>query len=388
MNLVQTSSFTKKVLLVVSVLLGIYVFFLMLRQPVRSAWVALFPPKDRPTVAFGVLDPLEFTQTQTLNTAAPSFVLNTRTGSLPANLPTQAKVYKYSQQPFSYSAGEKAQADAQKLGFTDEMRISNLSDPVFVWQDIGFGGRLVINSGNEALELTTPMGGKGTLYPSGKLSRALALTTAKSILGEIGRFIDPLYRSEVSGFQDVVFGKFGPTGLVRANSTLEAQVAKVDFFRNIDNVPILGPNPAQGMLQVVLREAESRTLFPQLSFPIMKVFEWQVNTANFATYPLIPVTTAWNEVSQGNGVIVSVVPSNSNPFIEPPTVRVDQVLINEVYLAYFDNTQQQQYLQPIYVFEGNYTSQNGGSGDVFIYYPAISGEYVRSPQGVGQTSQL
>ena len=379
MNLVQVSALTKRILAILVMLVSLYVFILIIKRPIVTTWLVIFPPKNLPTVAFGLLPPLEFTRTQTL-TSAPQYVLNTKTGALPENLPTQMKIYQYIQPEFSYSAGEKAQKDALILGFTDDMITSALSDPVSVWQDVSFGGRLVIDSKTGIMETATPMGGKGTLYPAGKLTRTLALETAKDILNTLERSDDILYTSQVDGFQDVVFGKFGSGGLIKADSTLEAQVAKVNFFRNVEGVPILGPDPSQAMIQVVLREPGSKDLFPQLSFPMMKVYNWKVDPNSSATYPLIPVSTAWDEVSQNGGIISGVVPGGSNPFTDNPTVRVDQILINEIYLAYFDNSLPQQFLQPVYVFEGNYTAQSGGSGSIFIYYPAVSGEYVYQPQ--------
>src|SRR3989344_2335254 len=158
MNLVQVSTLTKRILAILVMLVSLYVLILIIKQPIASAWLAVFPPKNLPTVAFGLLPPLEFTRTQTL-TSAPQYVLNTKTGALPENLPTQMKIYQYIQPEFSYSAGEKAQKDALILGFTDDMITSALSDPVSVWQDVSFGGRLVIDSKTGIMETTTPMGG-------------------------------------------------------------------------------------------------------------------------------------------------------------------------------------------------------------------------------------
>jgi hypothetical protein len=97
-----------------------------------------------------------------------------------------------------------------------------------------------------------------------------------------------------------------------------------------------------------------------------------------ATYPLVPVNQVWSEVSKGNGVISSVVPNGLSPFADYRPVRVDRILINKIYLAYFEDlSYDQPYLQPIYVFEGNYTSSGGGGGSIHIYYPAVSGQYIK-----------
>ena len=77
-------------------------------------------------------------------------------------------------------------------------------------------------------------------------------------------------------------------------------------------------------------------------------------------------------------MISSVRPRNFNPFddISPPTV--ERILVNKIYLAYYETPDFQKFLQPIYVFEGKYT--NGGDddgGDIVLYYPALTAEFTR-----------
>ena len=67
---------------------------------------------------------------------------------------------------------------------------------------------------------------------------------------------------------------------------------------------------------------------------------------------------------------------DGNPFVPYVPIRIDKILVNNIYLAYYDTPKLEKYLQPIYVFEGNYTTVGGGAGQITLYYPAISGDYI------------
>jgi len=72
----------------------------------------------------------------------------------------------------------------------------------------------------------------------------------------------------------------------------------------------------------------------------------------FGTYPLKPVTQAWNELQQGQGYIANLGQNEDG-----------QVTVRKVYLGYYDADTPQHYLQPIYVFEGDKS--------FFAYVPAV-----------------
>ncbi len=380
MRLVEIAQITRKTVTITIMILSLYLLYLVSKQPARNLYLSVFPPKDLPTLAFGLLEPLEFTAIPILN-ATPQFVLNTRTGQLPTDLPIIGKVYRFVPTRISFGAGERAQKDASTLGFTDDMRVSQLSSSTFSWEDIQFGGKLDINLNNNTLTLYTPLTGKGSYFPAGKFkSREDIIQQAKNLMTSLGRFKDVLYTKPDRGSQIVTYGKFRAEGVVKADSPIEAQIVRIDFFRKITDFPILGPDPKKGLLRVFMRAEIDKNQFPQLSFPLVEAYYWELDLdeTKIATYPLIPVNTAWEQVSQNKGVVANVTQSGVSPFVDNPPVRVDRILINDVYLAYFDSTKPQTHLQPIYVFQGNFNGPNGISGDITIYYPAVSGQYVKA----------
>ena len=124
--------------------------------------------------------------------------------------------------------------------------------------------------------------------------------------------------------------------------------------------------------------------FPQkdataLFYPKIRAHTLELETNSNATYAIISVADAWAKVKEGSGVVSSVIPKSTSPFEKYQPAKVDKILINEVYLAYYDNPGLQKYVQPIYVFDGNYTS-TGGEGDITIYFPAVSGQHIKQPK--------
>lgn len=376
MNLVETAELTKKILKGIAATLVLYFIFLGIKAPIKASWVALFPPKNQPTVAFGLVDPLQLTQVPIVGNN-PEYVLNTADGSLPEDLETVMKIYKYKPVRYSYSAGANAQRDASILGYTDNMRVSELSELTLKWEDVFYGGKLAIDLNKNTLELVTPLASKGSLFPAGKLNKVLVIEVAQELFTRMDRFTDPLYKKASLKDIKVYFGKFTARGAIEANSILEAQIARVDIFRSVEDYPILGPNPTHALLQVFLRTPEADGRNRQLNFPLVKAYHWEIDTTQQATYPLLPIAQAWEQISTNGGVISNVTPKGQSPFLGVPITRVDKILVNNIYLAYFDNKEPQTFLQPIYVFEGNYTAATGGSGNITLYYPAVSGEYVR-----------
>ena len=103
---------------------------------------------------------------------------------------------------------------------------------------------------------------------------------------------------------------------------------------------------------------------------------WEIDPDDSATYPISFISDVWNEVRNGNGVLSGVYLKNKNPFEPYEQVHIERILINDIYLAYLDTKENQTFLQPIYVFEGNFSARGSKGGDVVIYYPAIQPEFI------------
>jgi hypothetical protein len=195
---------------------------------------------------------------------------------------------------------------------------------------------------------------------------------AKTILQEIQRFGDPLY---IKGTQTTELG------IVRSNKISytafqgEAEIARIDFFRSIGDFPIVGPIYKQGLIRMIVGIPSKDQIIKKSPYIYYNVRE--IEEKSQATYPLLSIYTAWEEVVKGNGVISHIRPNDQSVFDEYKPIRITEVLVTDIFLAYYDDTKAQSYLQPIYVFEGSYTGPDDTKGTIAIYYPAISGEYVK-----------
>lgn len=361
------------------IFIGICILYLLSRFILvpagRDFFKALFPPRNPPTVKFGVLRPIQFENQRTLNTTDPKYTLLTSNGKLPKDIPDRMTVYKYGRRPFSYEAGKDASTHAAALGFTEDMLTTSLKGNEYEWVEPTTGANLTINISSQELNLQTPKSSLQGQYKERSLDNSKAISLAKSTLRKISRFSDPLY---IKGEQKVVFGKIEYDGIKPTSYNLEADIARVDFFRSIDEYPVVGPVFHEGVINVWVGQPNTQgNLEKTLVNPLIKYKNREIITTSDATYPIIPVDTAWDQIAKGKGVISSVSPNTQSPFERYTPVLIREILITDIYLAYFDDGGDQTYLQPIYVFEGNYLGSGNQKGSIALYYPAISGEYVR-----------
>lgn len=374
MNLHVATIVFKRMLVGFGIFVILYLIFVFALIPAtKVTYALLFPKKDLPNTAYGILPALEFTEAAISNKTSITYELNTTTGKLPT-LPNKIKIYKYETPTFSYQSGKTARDDAGVLGFLDSDLVSDLKGDIYSWKNNTTKGTLDIKISTKELKLETPsLRSFEDKYIPGTINSMNAQAEAATLFTRLNRF-DALYQK---GKFKVVLGQFSGNKLVTTSLPSAAQIAKVDLYRSIDATPILGPNPGEGLLSVTLRSvSKDKELY--LNYPFVKAYYWKIDEESNATYPLLPISVAWQAVSAGNGVIAEITPKDKNPFEPYTATTVNKIIVNDVYIAYFDDIKPQKYLQPIYVFEGNYTTGNAQSGTATVYYPAVQGQYVEN----------
>ncbi len=362
------------VFLIIAVI--VYYISILIIIPIGSSlYAAAFPKKDPPNNYYGLLPPLEFVEYKTKNAGAPIFKLDTKDGRLPSELPKKITVYKVEKPIPSFEKGKDAIRTAQALGFNDADLVSSLKDVVYEWKKIESGGVLKIDTESKVVNLTTPLEGKTALFPRGSISTGDAIKEATKLLTDVGRFNDELYRT---GKQEVTLGRYNGNIIEQTTNALDAQIARVDFYRGIGDYAILGPDPREGLINLYVRGPQKEKVF--YNFPVMESYNWEIQTQSNATYGVIPVSTAWEHIKNNRGVISNITPENSSNLSEYTPVAVDEVFINNIYLAYYDNKSSQKFLQPVYVFEGKYTTEGTQGGKITYYYPAVTPEWIQPTQ--------
>lgn len=383
MNLTSVAAFFKKGVKYLILVAGVYYLIIFVLFPGTLAVIrAIFIPKEPINTAYGQLNPLEFSEKATTNDSPPEYVLNTKNGKLPNTLPDRMRVYKFKAQQYSYLAGTNAIEEAATLGFTEEDLITDLKGDIYRWRNSKLGSLLSIEVGSRKIELDTSESGKSSYYTPGEVNQENAKEFAINLFKSISRFDDELYQS---GDQTVKLGSYTGNRLSETVDIREAHVALVDFYRSINEIPILGPDPRKGLLRAIVRNP-SRTPTP-LNNPLVQSSYWGIEPKTTAVYKIISVKDAWNAVSQNRGVITNITPKGMNPFSEYSPVYVQQILIDNIYLAYYETPKYQMYLQPIYVFEGTYTAIGSSGGQIAIYFPAITGEFTKKVNSQSDQSQ-
>jgi len=372
-TLTGASKTAKRGIVLFGIIVVIYYIFLLLFFPgAKALFNALFPEKNPPNPMFGMLPPLEFVEKNTKGEFEPNYKLDTSDGKLPGDIPKKMIVYEVRKKVTSFEKGKDATNTARELGYNDDDLITSLKEPTYKWRKLASNGLLEINTNNRHITLDTSLNGKAGFFPRGTLTKERSVEYAKDVLRKINRFYDVLYQE---GYQTTVLGQFAGITMRETKYESDAQIARVDFFRSINGTPILGPDPQVGMIYLFLRKPQREYI--HYNVPIMRSYASEIIFESEATYPLISVADAWNFVKHNKGVVVSVLPDSSSKLTSYTPVLVEQAFINWVYLAYYDNISSQPYLQPIYVFEGKYTTAGTQGGMITFYYPAVSPEYIK-----------
>lgn len=347
-TLSETAVTTQKVIKFSIIGIAAIIFLRVSWVTISRWWAARHPaPPAPPTVSFGKLPKIVFPESQ----REVKVSLETITGTTP-ELADQGVVYLVQTQKAGLLALDKAKEQARRLGFLQEP--TALTEEDYRWAN---EGRLP-----ETLEMNI-ITGSFTLRknwqrdPTILLEKNLpgkeeAVIEAKSFLQQAGLLTEDLKQAEAK----VVYLKVSGSTFQSAPSLSEADLVRVDLFRApVEEFPFLTPNPDEGIIYLLL--SGSRTNYKRVIEVVYRYFP--VNYENSATYPLKPSSLAWQELEKGQGFIASL------------DKGITEVKVRKVYFGYFDPYKSQEFIQPIFVFEGDYHFK--------AYVPAVTPEWIEGP---------
>lgn len=313
----------------------------------RTWWKARNPdPPPPPDVKFGKLPPLHFPVT---DQPLLQYILETRTGGLPS-LEPQFTVYFMPIKKASLLAYDQAVKLANKLGFIQEPQ--QLSDTEYRWNGsspVSSSFTMDVITGEFVLDLKWQED-ESYLSPTFFISEERSAKLSENYLSRIGLLPEDI-GSETSTVQ---FLKAQDGQLVSAVSLSKSQFLRVNLFRApVENILVVNPLVDKGLISMIIAlQREDAKQFVNVNYSYFPV-ELDQN----ATYPLIGIQPAWQRLQEGKSFIASV------------DGGVDNVVVRDIYLAYYDADTPQQFLQPVYVFEGD--------NDFTAYVPALSDEWVQ-----------
>jgi len=345
-TLTQTAITTRKVLKYGALLL-VAIFILKMTWDVgKVLWKKIHPsPPPPPTVAFGKLPKLKFSEKETFKLTSR---LETIQGALP-KLPDVGRVYFMPQKPPNLLALDRAKQKARKMGFTGQPE--NIGNTNYRWTSSTAPPttlEMEINSGNFHLRYQYE-NDQDLLVQKNLPTNEQAAQEAKSFLQTNGLLTDDL----ATGSAEFNYLRYVSPDLLPATSLSEADFVRVNLFRaDLNDLRIFPPNPKEALVSFLFsgnRENYKRIIEINYTY-------YPIDRNTSATYPLKPVNDAWQELQAGDGDIANLGQNKDK-----------DITIRQIYLTYYDSEEPQTFLQPIYVFEGD--------NNFFGYVPAIALEW-------------
>lgn len=304
------------------------------------------PPIAAATVGFGKLPAINFPET---SGSELSYVLETVGNEIPSFGPN-AKVFFISKSRVSLLGLDRGKKQAASLGFVFEPE--QISGTLYRWtksSPLPSTLELDYTSGVFNLEVrwqTNPNFLSSRLLPN----ELQAISETRTFLKNAGSLPIDMANGEIKA----TFLKFSGGQMTETLSLSQADFIRVDMFRQpVDDLSILPTDPKKGVARVLI--SGSRTQGQRIVSAEYR--HTRVEYEQFHTYPLISGTVAWEKLKVGEGLVASN-PSENN-----------RVVVRKIKLAYFDSLDDQSYLQPIYVFEGD--------NDFVGYVPAIDPEWIQ-----------
>lgn len=288
-------------------------------------------PPPPPDVKYGKLPKLIFPQ---MDQPTLTYTLETRTGGLPVKMETQYKVFFMPILRPSLLAYDKSKAIANRLEFVAEP--TKLSETDYRWDTSSpIPSSLTMNIITGAFVLDRrwqedPVYVTPTIFYSDKQALDRTFNTLARV--------DLLPEDVKEGEHNFQYFRAENGQLVRAVSASQAQFIRVNLYRaNIGETRVVNPRKDKGLISALLAlQQEEDKQFVSIEYNYFPIEE-----ETSAVYPLITPAEAWKRMQEGRGFVASYKEGSTS------------VVVREVTLAYYDSDIPQQYLQPIFVFEGD-----------------------------------
>lgn len=281
-------------------------------------------PTPTPSASFGTLPRIIFPESSTRPT---SYKLELIEGYPPEATPS-APIYLIPDKKPTLFSKRQAITFGKKVGFLEEP--VEISATVLDFADPTTNSTLTVNiaTNNFFMKRNYP---DTTVFQTPTITDINTLTNhARGYFRELRLWNDSFTGSRVSYYA------FDGTNLSKLPDARGAQVARVDFF-----IPSVGPylavTPKFASSNVYLVFTADRSNVLAVVEASFQYFPADINIS--ATYPTISGQAAFDELEAGKGHIAS---SNTS-----------EAVIRRVYLAYYQAPIHQDFLQLVWVFEGD-----------------------------------
>lgn len=302
----------------------------------------LYPsPAPSPTVSFGKLEAIKFPVNSPLK--PPKYTLDTISGTFPV-FSDRVKVYKITPNIVSFLSLEKAQSKVSRLDFGTQKSL--ISENTYQWIDrTTLLRKISFNILSSDFIYSTSFVTDPTIR-SINLSQTEATNIAKTFLEDLSSFPDDIDLTKTKTSLHTIKNYT----IEPSDNISKAQIIKVDFFqKDIDKLPIYYPS-LSSTINLLIAGGEN-------NYKVVEAFYTHKNiSTESATYPIKTASEAFLELKQGKAYVSSFNEKDTN------------VLIKNMFLGYYLGKDEQKYLMPIIIFEGD--------NDFFAYISAVKDEWV------------
>lgn len=328
---------------------GLVIFLILWSVGVAAvkAYMAAHPPYTPPTVKYGRLPRIVFPE-KTFE--KKGFTAEMADDKLPS-FKDQAKVYVVYRPVSSFMALEYDTRAAKEMGFTSKPTESSPGSGIYIFKNDNLNQTLTMNVPEGSFKLSYPyQNDQMLLVPDKVPGKEEAIESARSFLKNAGRLPEDLDNGE----KKVSYWKIEYDGLKQVSAPSEANVARVDFFRMAfkDEFKIVQADPNRAVVSILVSGStvEGKKIV-EVNYKYVSV-----DRESFSTYPIKTAQEAWDELKTGN-------------YWPSFDVRNKDLIIRKMYLAYFEPVTLTNYMQPVFVFEGD--------GNFMAYVPAVKDNYVK-----------
>ncbi|MCX6726490.1 MAG: hypothetical protein NTY75_01590 [Candidatus Shapirobacteria bacterium] len=346
-TLTYTAYVTRNAIKYGAVGLGVFTVLWISISAGIAAWKIAHPVVIPPDLKYGILPKTVFPEKE--------FVKKSFTQQFPNdNYPkfdTQARTYFIARSISTFLALEEDKKTASQLGFNAEPKELTPGKGVYEFRNDIYNQTLTMNIADGSFKLKYPYETDQLLLnPTSIPNKTEAIDAAKQYLSSADKYPKDLDDGE----KKVSFWKIELDGLKAVNSQSGGNAVRVDFYRsNLDGgFPMVSSEYNGAPVSVLISGSQTEG---------KKIIEVNykyapVDRQSFATYPIKTAEAAWDDLMSGNYWPINDVSGSS-------------IIIRKMYLAYFEPVVLTNYLQPVYVFEGD--------NNFIAYVPAIVDKYVK-----------
>lgn len=348
MSLTTVAASARKVVKFGGLFLVILPIFIGIVSSSIKAYKKANPIKKEPNVKYGIIPKIEFPdkKIETKNIA-----LELVNDKLP-NLGDQARVYVVFRTDKNFLALETETQTAKELGFDSEPRL--ISPNTYEFSNNN-NQKLIMNILDGSFRLKYPYNEDQMLMTNYNMpNKDELIAKAKNFLDQAKKLPTDIKNADPK----VSYWKNDGSGLKQVSSQSEANMARVDFYRDAvyGDIKIMSTDINRAPISVLISGSNiSGKDIVDIEYKYVNI-----DRESYATYPIKSTEEAYSDLK------------NSKYWPVSDTTEND-ITIRKVYLAYFEPAVLTNFMEPIYVFEGD-----SKSGSKFIaYVSAVVDKYTK-----------